>query len=89
MSSYVLEYCGGGGISENHCDNDVEALNWVECALEYYGYDAAELTYGDWGSDGINDDGEPLERMLIWADEASSINDPGTNAIASISRLAD
>jgi hypothetical protein len=82
--SYTIEFNGTGEVSEGSFRNDTEAVLWVESVLEARGCDADEIVSGDWDSDGQNDDGERCERMLFWANEAASENDPGVNAVCKL-----
>ena len=83
MTSYVLNFADGG-TSEAHFDNDTAAESWATDTLDYHGYDAEDIVTGDWDANGFNDDNRTCERMLFWANEADSENDPGANAIASL-----
>ena len=81
---YVIEFNGTCEVSEGCFANDTEAIGWVDSVLEAHGYDSSEIVSGDWDADGENEDGQTCERMLFWADEATSENDPGTNAVCKL-----
>ena len=87
--SYTLEFHGTGEVEEGCFGSDIRALLWAESVLENRGYDANELTAGDWDADGTNDDGEQCYRMLFWAREADAENDPGANAICQLCKVGD
>lgn len=79
MKRYVLSYSGSGATSEIYANSDADAIR-----------QAATLVGGEpvvcdqWDADGSNGDDEPCKRLLIWADEGSSENDDGANAIAQL-----
>ncbi len=79
MTTYVLNYAGSGAVSEIIADSDTEA---ERIALEQIGDDAVAAE--QWDSDGTNDDGRPMERLLIWATEDESVNDDGAKAVAQL-----
>lgn len=83
MTSYVFNF-SNGATSEGHFTSDAEAQAWAESILEHHGHDPSEIVTGDWDANGANDDDQPMERMLFWANEADSQDDPGRNAIASL-----
>jgi hypothetical protein len=79
MTYYVLNYAGSGAVSEIVADSDMEA---ARIALDLIGGDA--VAADQWDADGQNDDEEPMERLLIWACEEDSRDDPGAKAIAQL-----
>jgi len=79
MSKYALEMADGSGISEIVADNDTDA---EAAALARFGEEA--VAADQWDADGTNDDGDPMERLLIWDSEEDSIDDPGANAVAQL-----
>ena len=83
MTSYVLNFASGA-TSEGHFNRDSEAMNWAIDILEHHGHDPSEIVTGDWDANGRNDDEQPMERMLFWANEADSENDAGAKAIVSL-----
>ncbi len=82
--TYTIEFNGTGEVSEGVFANDTEATGWVESVLEARGYNTDDVVSGDWDADGHNDEGQECERMLFWADEASSENDSGANAVCKL-----
>ena len=84
MKSYVLSMAGSGATSEIYAADDEEAIEQARTILTaQYGDEVVECDH--WDSDGENDDGKPCKRLLWWADEESSIDDPGVAAIAELS----
>lgn len=79
MTTYVLNFAGGGQVSEIVADNDREAARE---ALARIGDGA--VTAEQWDAAGANDDGQSMERLLIWATEADSNNDDGAKAAAQL-----
>ena len=78
MSIYGLEYADGH-VTEIVADNDTEA---EASALARFGDEA--VAADQWDADGQNDDGQPMERLLIWETEEEADNDPGAKAIAQV-----
>lgn len=76
----AINYAGSGAISE--CLTIEEARAILED--QYPGCVFAE----QWDADGTNDEGRPMERLLVWASEQDADNDPGVRAVAQIERLA-
>lgn len=87
MASYTIEFASSGEVSEGQFNSDAQAQAWVETVLENRGYDASELVSSDWGADGENEEGEQCYRMLFWANEADSENDPGANAVCQLCKV--
>jgi hypothetical protein len=83
MKSYTVEMADGSGLSEGHFASDRDAVAWASSVLHRHGYASIDLVQSDWQShtpDSV--------RMLFWADEESSDDDTGANAIAHLVRLA-
>ena len=78
MTTYVLEHANGAK-QTIEAEHDADAASE---ALEIIGDDAVAAE--QWDADGTNDDGEPMERLLIWATEADAQDDPGANAVAEL-----
>ncbi len=78
MSDYALEYADGR-VSEIVADNDNQA---TAAALARFDDDAVACE--QWDSRGRNDDGKPVERLLIWENEGDAENDPGAKAVAEL-----
>ena len=89
MQSYTIEFSGTGEVRDGQFSDDTEAQSWVEAVLEAQGYDADELVAGDWDSDGTTDGGEQCYRMLYWANESDSRNDPGANSICQLCKVGE
>lgn len=81
---YTIEFNGSGEVLEDSFGDDTEAQAWVESVLENLGYDSGKLVCGDWDADGQDDDGNQCERMLFWASEDDSENDPGVKSICQL-----
>lgn len=81
MSRYTLEYTDGQ-VVKIVADNDTEAET---AALARFG-DAA-VAAEQWDAGGTSDDGEPIERLLIWETEEDSIDDPGAKAVAQLTAV--
>jgi hypothetical protein len=94
MTAYYLSLNECGSISELVANDDRDAISQVTKILGYRSmilgtHDDETIVEGDdWCSDGVNDDGEPQERILFWASEEDAENDSGSKAIASLSRSA-
>lgn len=82
MTSYVLNYASGE-THEIHCDSDAEA---IRVATDILGGDV--FPNDSWDANGVNDDDEAMERLLIWESEEDSVNDAGERSIAYIERVA-
>lgn len=74
MHSYRIDHSHG---TTEYADTYDDAIDMVRAV-----YTDCEI-----GHDGDIPDGG--ERTLVWADEASSVNDDGSRAVASITRLHD
>ncbi len=81
--SYVLEIASGGQTHEFAAADDYDAQQQALATLADLGYDRPVVAE-DWTGDGTNDDGQPCERLLFWADEADAENDPGAASIAQL-----
>ena len=84
MSKYVMNYAGSGATREIVADNDTEA---ELIALRLIGPDA--FAADQWDSDGVNDDDQPMERLLLWDCEEDSVNDDGGKAVAELTVVRD
>jgi hypothetical protein len=84
MTTYTLNFAGSGAVSEILADSDTQAIQTAESILESHGYDSPAWA-DQWDADGANDDGVDMERLLCWATEEDSIDDPGVRAIAYLS----
>ena len=78
MTRYTLEWADGR-VTDIVADDDASAET---AAMARFGADAVAAE--QWDDAGVNDDGEPCERLLIWADEEAAENDPGSNAVAQL-----
>ena len=75
---YVLCYADGR-VSQVVANSDTEA---EAVALERFDHNAVAAE--QWDADGTNDEGDPVERLLIWRSEAESVDDDGAKAIAQL-----
>jgi len=84
MGNYVLSRCDGS-VVEIAANNDQEAIDSALARLseEYPDVFACDT----WDQDGVSDDDEPMERLLVWATEEESINDDGGKSVAEISAV--
>jgi hypothetical protein len=82
MNSYVLEYANGA-IDELCARDDDHAVSMALNILRDLGHDDA-VAADQWDSDGTNDDGEPMKRILIWSCEEDAQNDSGAKSIAQL-----
>jgi hypothetical protein len=80
MSQIVINYVGSGAVTE--CISVDDAMARIETQYP-------DADYGDWEDNGRNDVGRPMERMLVWEDEASSEGDNGQAAVCEISRVRE
>ncbi len=87
MSTYVINLLTGGTI-EFVGNSDMAAINETIDTLQNLGHDISEVVYDGFEPCGENDEGQQMERCLIWLTNADSENDNGAKAIASIERLA-
>ena len=83
MNSIVISW-QDGSVSECLSMTEAEAL-----INDRY----PDAVYNDcWETDGTNDEGDPMERMLVWPDEETAgipgMGDDGSHAVASICRIA-
>jgi hypothetical protein len=87
MSTYIINLPTGGTIEfVGTCD--LAAINETIDTLKNLGHDTAEVVYDGFEPCGENDEGQQMERCLLWLTDADSENDNGAKAIASIERLA-
>jgi hypothetical protein len=55
--------------------------------------DQVEREYPDavfadqWDAAGHNDEGEPMERLLVWSCEADAVDDAGAKAVCQLTRV--
>jgi hypothetical protein len=88
MTRYTLNMAGGGEVDEFFAAHDgaaeVEALRM----LADRGYPDA-IPADQWDGDGTNDDGQPCERLLFWANADDAENDAGAKAIAQLCVVRD
>lgn len=81
MSQYVLEYADGRTeeiVASN--DSDAEAAAMAR-------FDTAAVMCDSWDDDGVNDDGDPMRRKLIWLSEADAQDDDGASAVAELTAM--
>ena len=83
MSVYGMKRADGR-VVEIVASNDREA---VSAAVARVGDNA--VVAEQWDADGMGDDGEEMERLLIWDNEEEAENDPGAKAVAELFAPAD
>ena len=90
MAKYYLDYAGSGAHEEIIANNDLDAQQRaIDMLARANEIDPADVVEGDeWCADGVNDDGEPQERILFWASEDDAENDNGAKSIGQLSRSA-
>ncbi|CAB4177837.1 hypothetical protein UFOVP1004_26 [uncultured Caudovirales phage] len=84
MSRYVLNYAGSGATREIVADTDKEAKR---VALSLIGETA--VAGWQWDDNGTNDDGQQMERLLLWTSEEMAENDDGARAVAELTVVRD
>ena len=82
MNSYVIEFADGS-ISEHFCQDDEQAVQQALEILRDLGHDDA-VAADQWDANGVNDDGEPMKRILIWENKNDAKNDNGAKSIAQV-----
>lgn len=95
MTSFTLNYVGGGQCSEFWAANDREAAEVAACMVvsagccrgDLNGYETEPVIADQWDSAGANDDGAPCKRLLIWASASDAANDDGSKAVAQIETI--
>lgn len=69
-----------GSVTTIYEESDGEA---ILAAIGILGHDVVAAE--QWDSDGSDDDGQPLKRILFWESEEDAQNDDGSRAIAALS----
>ncbi len=83
MKRYTLAYANGHPSEEIEAANDADA---EVMALEIIGGDA--IAAQAWESHGWRDE-TPTKRLLIWATEGDSTDDPGSQSVAELITTGD
>jgi hypothetical protein len=83
MQSYTLNVADSGEVDEFFAKHDGAAEVEARRMLADRGYPDA-IPADQWDGDGTNDDGQPCERLLFWANADDAENDPGAKSIAQI-----
>jgi hypothetical protein len=83
MTSYTLNMAGSGECDEFFAAQDGDAEREALRMLADRGYPDA-IPADHWDGDGKNDDGQPCERLLFWANADDAENDPGAESIAQL-----
>lgn len=88
MSIYKLQFNGDSEMGEIfECETDAGAIDMAEDYIETVMHPAETCCLcwgGAWDADGVNEDGFPCERLLVWASEEDAENDAGEKALAQL-----
>ncbi len=79
MANYALEYTDGR-VNDIVADNDQEAI-----ATALARFEPEAVAAEQWDNAGSDEDDQPRERLLIWADDNDMVrDDDGSQAVAQI-----
>lgn len=80
---YRLQFSDGRHEVEGF-GSERDAVAWARARLVANGHDIDTIIRSDWATDGQDDDGTDIDRVLFWASESDATNDDGSRAIAKL-----
>ncbi len=84
MKEYYLERNGSGAGTDILAHDDQDAIERALLILRDDGY---MVVADQWDDCGLNDEEEPVKRILIWWCEEDSRNDSGANSLAQLTTI--
>jgi len=79
-----MEFNGTGEVVELEGDNHSIVFWMAEEVLEHRGFDAENLVVGEWEDYGLDENGDSVERLLIWDSERDAENDSGEKSLCAL-----